>query len=251
MKVLRINGYSDSGKTTVAENLIKELRVRGYTVGSVKEICCKSFSMDTEGTDTFRHAKAGSQIVTARGLFETDMLINERLSISDILSFYSHDFCILEGVEDINAPKIVTARTKADADEKIDDLTIALSGVIANDLKEYKGLPVINCVTGISTLTDIVVSKVPEKMPDFDSNCCGKCGADCRSMLAMILSGEKTRRDCIADNTGLNLRIGGKPVPMVPFVQNILRNAVLGVVKELDGYTDGADVEITSGKTKW
>ena len=31
---------------------------------------------------------------------------------------------------------------------------------------------------------------------------------------------------------------------MVPFVQKILRNAVLGVVGELEGYREGAEVEI-------
>ena len=38
MKVLTVTRLSGSGKTTVIENLIKELKRRGYSIGSVKEI---------------------------------------------------------------------------------------------------------------------------------------------------------------------------------------------------------------------
>ena len=38
MKVFSVIGISKSGKTTTIENIIKELRKRNYSVGSVKEI---------------------------------------------------------------------------------------------------------------------------------------------------------------------------------------------------------------------
>jgi molybdopterin-guanine dinucleotide biosynthesis protein B len=34
---------------------------------------------------------------------------------------------------------------------------------------------------------------------------------------------------------------------MVPFVQNILRNALLGVVKELDGFQEDAKIKVEIG----
>ena len=76
MKVISICGISDSGKTTTAEHIIKELRRRGYSVGSVKEIHYDQFKMDTEGSNTDRHRRAGSQLVTARGKYETDILFS-------------------------------------------------------------------------------------------------------------------------------------------------------------------------------
>jgi len=43
----------------------------------------------------------------------------------------------------------------------------------------------------------------------------------------------------------VTLRIGGKEVELVPFVQNLVRNNVLAVVRELDGYQEDAAIEIT------
>ncbi len=52
MKVLTVTGLSGSGKTTVIENLIKELKRRGYSIGSVKEIHYEAFAIDTPGKNT-------------------------------------------------------------------------------------------------------------------------------------------------------------------------------------------------------
>ena len=64
MKVFSVIGLTKSGKTTTIENIIKELRKRNYTVGSVKEIHFEKFKMDVDGTNTHRHKMAGSQLVT-------------------------------------------------------------------------------------------------------------------------------------------------------------------------------------------
>ena len=61
------------------------------------------------------------------------------------------------------------------------------------------------------------------------------------------MAGEKNRTDCVLNKTNISLEIDGKKIMMVPFVQNILRNAVLGVVKELDGYHEGAQIKISIG----
>lgn len=71
MKVFSVYGITKSGKTTTIENIIRELKRRGYTVGSVKEIHYEKFAIDTEGTNTDRHRRAGAEPVTARGHFET------------------------------------------------------------------------------------------------------------------------------------------------------------------------------------
>jgi hypothetical protein len=40
------------------------------------------------------------------------------------------------------------------------------------------------------------------------------------------------------------LRIDGNELELVPFVQNLIRNAALAVVSELDGYRPGSKIEI-------
>ena len=55
-----IKGFSKTGKTTTVELLIRELRRRGYTVGTIKDIHYEDYRADVPGTDTFAHFQAGA-----------------------------------------------------------------------------------------------------------------------------------------------------------------------------------------------
>jgi formylmethanofuran dehydrogenase subunit E len=60
-KVVLIVGYKKVGKTTLIEKLIPELSNRGYRVGTVKHHHSDlPVSVDTAGTDTWRHRQAGA-----------------------------------------------------------------------------------------------------------------------------------------------------------------------------------------------
>lgn len=244
MRVFSVIGISKSGKTTTIENIIRELRRRGYSVGSVKEIHFEQFKMDPEGTNTYRHKTAGSQLVTARGAYETDILFQRKLSLNEILSFYNHDFVILEGVRDTSAPKIVTAHDIEGISDRLDETTFAISGQISNEIKDFQGLPVINSLTHIKKLVDLIEEKVFEKLPDMDDECCRGCGYTCRQLASLILKGERERRDCLLTDPKITLKIEGKEIPMVPFVQKILKNTIEALVKELHGYKEDGDIEI-------
>lgn len=247
MKVLSVFGITQSGKTTTIENIIRELRKRRYSVGSVKEIHFEQFAMDEEGTNTYRHRMAGSQLVTARGYKETDVLFQRMLSMEEILRFYHHDFVVLEGVTDCNVPKIITAHNTQEVDERIDETVFAISGRIANGLTEYRGIPVINAKEDTGRLVDLIEHKVYERLPDFPPECCSACGYSCRELGIRILRGQAERKDCIISDTNVKLLVDGSEVHMVPFVQKILYNSVRGVVKELEGYKKSASVEIRIG----
>lgn len=247
MRVFSVFGITQSGKTTTIENIIRELRKRRYSVGSVKEIHFEKFAIDKEGTNTYRHRMAGSELVTARGYKETDILFQRMLSMDEILKFYHHDFVVLEGVTDCNVPKIVTAHNIAEVDERLDDTVFAISGRIANGLKEYRGIPVINPIEDTERLVDLVEQKVYERLPDFPPECCRACGYSCRELGIRILKGQSRREDCILSKSNIKLLVDGREIDMVPFVQKILFNAVEGVVKELEGYKKGAKVEIRIG----
>jgi molybdopterin-guanine dinucleotide biosynthesis protein B len=247
MRVFSVFGITQSGKTTTIENIIRELKKRRYSVGSVKEIHFEKFAIDNEGTNTYRHRMAGSELVTARGYKETDILFQSMLSMDEILSFYHHDFVVLEGVTDCNVPKIVTAHNTVEADERIDDTVFAISGRLANELKEYKGIPVISAVDNIERLVDLIEEKVFEKLPEFPPECCSACGYSCRELGARILKGQAKREDCVLSDANIKLLINGREIDMVPFVQKILYNSIEGVVKELEGYKKGASVEIRIG----
>ncbi len=246
MKVIAVNGITKSGKTTVCETIIAGLRKRGYSVGSVKEIHFEQFKIDpVETTNTNRHKNAGSQLVTARGMFETDILYQEMISMEEILKHYDHDYVILEGVTDLNVPKIITAHNVKEVAERIDYKSFLVSGVLANDgIKECEGLEVIHALEDSERLVDKVEEIAISPLPSFDPQCCMKCGYTCPELLEKIIKGEAKEEDCILNSQEITLTINDHPIPMVPFVQTMLKNSVLGVAKELEGYKNDGIVQV-------
>jgi len=244
MKIFTVVGVTKSGKTSTIEEIIRKLKNRRYSVGSVKEIHFEKFTLETEGTNTYRHKVAGSELVTARGFKETDVLFPERIKLDEILKFYHHDFVVLEGVMGANVPKIITAAQESEIEERLDDTVFAISGKISNTIDVYKGIPVINTLKEPDKLIELIEEKVYEKLPDFPWKCCHACGYGCRELGKKILRGEAKREDCVLSQNKIKLTLNDQDIPMVPFVQNILLNAVKGVIKELEGYHPGIKVKI-------
>ncbi len=56
-------GWHDSGKTTLATQVVSQLKERGYRVGVVKSSCETGIVFDSPGTDTNRHRHAGADAV--------------------------------------------------------------------------------------------------------------------------------------------------------------------------------------------
>lgn len=202
MRVFSVTGLSDSGKTSTIESLLPEMRRRGYSVASVKDIHNDVFAIDRVGSNTYRHGKAGAQIVVARGLKETDVLIPSRLSAESILAYLEDfDFVVWEGASSSCMPKIFCAVEKTDL-ERIagDQLIFAISGCISNKSngETYMGMPIINGLSDINLLVDLVVEKVPEALPFQEEK--DECGqypeCTCRKLLADILLGHKKRNSC-------------------------------------------------------
>lgn len=247
IKIFSVFGISGSGKTTTIENIIKELKKRRYSIGSIKEIHFEDFAIDTEGSNTDRHRKAGSELITARGYYETDLLYPEKLPLAEILKNYHQDYVILEGIADGNFPKIIAAHDVEEIEERLDKSVIAVSGKIANEINKYKGLPVINSINKADKLVDLIEEKVYEKLPDFPPECCSACGYTCSQLGIRILEGRSKREDCVISDNNVKLNIDGQKIDMVPFVQKLLRNAVTGVVRELEGYKPGSKIEIKLG----
>lgn len=243
MKVFTVIGYTGSGKTTTIENLIKEFVKRGYSVGTVKEIHFEAFKMDAEGKNTYRHRQAGAETVTALGYHETDVLYKGAMNIYDVLKHYNQDIVILEGTRNAVVPEIVVCGE--DKIPELTPLTIAVSGKYSNTHSgDYEGMPIINAVTEVERLADLILEKTPPLMYDMDPKCCSLCGTDCRGLLSDILKGKRSYSECVLNNRDITLSIDGSDVPMVPFVQNLLKNVTLGVVSELKGYSKNSEIII-------
>ena len=125
MKIIMFKGYSKTGKTSTVAALVSELRRRGYTVGTVKDIHFESYEADDPNTDTYKHRKAGARRVTALGPNDTSIIVDRHMKIEEILKYYKEDFVILEGDSGLKCPNIISGRTTDDLDKRMDENTIA------------------------------------------------------------------------------------------------------------------------------
>src|SRR5690554_7217170 len=66
MNVIGIVGWKNSGKTTLASAVIRELSGRGLAVSSIKH-AHHLVDVDQPGTDSYKHREAGAQEVILAG----------------------------------------------------------------------------------------------------------------------------------------------------------------------------------------
>jgi molybdopterin-guanine dinucleotide biosynthesis protein B len=107
--VIGFYGKSNSGKTTLIVEIIKRLTNEDIKVATIK-ITDKKIGIDTDGKDTWKYSKAGSELVVFSSSNETDFLLNENMGVNEILNHIEvlgeYDIVIVEGARDKNIPKI-------------------------------------------------------------------------------------------------------------------------------------------------
>lgn len=212
MRIVTIVGIKGSGKTTVTEALTAELTRRGRRVGTVKSVFCPAFHMDKPGSNTDRHLQAGAAVVTARADTETDVIYASALKPSELLRHYTAcDWVLCEGDYELPVPRVVTAHAEKDACERLNPLTLAVSGRIANtDTAEAGGLPVLHPGRDIARLADLLEARVPE-VTDLDGLDASLHGED------IALSQAFCGRGCGGHShpqRGVRLTVDGMPVPL-------------------------------------
>ena len=143
MKIIGVYGFKKSGKTTVVTSIIKALVQKGYSVSSAKSIHIEDFTLETEGTDTFKHHASGAKTV---GLVypKGKAMLYYDLKTEDFLNNFESDYLILEGFRDYTCPKILCARDEVDILNDLREEVFCISGLISNNISDYKGIPVIS-----------------------------------------------------------------------------------------------------------
>ncbi|MBI5956955.1 MAG: molybdopterin-guanine dinucleotide biosynthesis protein B [Chloroflexi bacterium] len=110
--IISVVGKSDSGKTTLLEKLIPELKRRGYRVATVKHDI-HGFEIDREGKDTWRHARAGADAVVISSGQKLAVIKRTRreLSLDEIAELLPDvDIILTEGYKRGPKPKIEVSR---------------------------------------------------------------------------------------------------------------------------------------------
>jgi molybdopterin-guanine dinucleotide biosynthesis protein len=139
--VVSVLGLKDSGKTTVCEALIGELRSRGHRVAAVKSSHLDALDRGRPGSDSQRLARAGADYVAARALGETLEWHARRLSPEELTGRIPAgiDVLLSEGGEpefDAGAAVVCLAEASAYAETVAvrrvpEDRLVALSGRFA------------------------------------------------------------------------------------------------------------------------
>ena len=215
--IVAIVGSSNSGKTTALEAIIKGLTKKGYKVASAKRIPEPEFTIDTEGKDTWRHAKAGAstilsvapnELTTIKKVdtkkYTLEQLISEIPDQTDIIIF--EGFKSLVG-EDMTIPKIVATKTDNEilaALERYKNI-IAFIGHIP-DQKVETDIPFVDAINETEKLVELVNKKV-----------------------AVLVERKQKREEKI------RIQIDDQILPLGDFVQDIIRNSVLAMVSSLKG----------------
>ena len=111
--IVSVVGESQSGKTTLIEKLIAELKSRGYRVATIKHSVHR-LSFDKPSKDSWRHIQAGSDATAIASPHQIVLIktVSEEPDLSQMARLLGADYDIIlaEGFKQSNAPKLEVHR---------------------------------------------------------------------------------------------------------------------------------------------
>jgi molybdopterin-guanine dinucleotide biosynthesis protein B len=188
------------------------------------------FTIDTPGCDTYMFSKAGARSIGVISEKETSIIYKTKKSLIDMMPYFHADYLVLEGFRQALVPKVVTAKNKEELEQDFRPEVFAVSGLVANEIQEYKGKKAVP-IGKIEKLVDLIEEKTFEKIPEL--NCRG-CGMTCEEMLYSIVDGQSTIDSCLTYKQDVHIMIGEREIKMNKFVQSIVRNTILGLITALN-----------------
>lgn len=138
--IISVVGRSNSGKTTYLEKLVAECKRRGYSVAVIKHHHL-DIDFDKPGKDTWRHAKAGADVVCLVSPNKMAMIKNYEveLSLDQVASYIDGvDIIFTEGYKNETKCKIEVYRQAAGHDPL--GVKPELLAVVS-DIMVYKEIP--------------------------------------------------------------------------------------------------------------
>ena len=207
--VICIVGRPKSGKTTIIEKLIPELKNRGYRVATIKHTT-HDFEMDTAGKDSWKHAQAGSEcaVLSSGSKVALTRNVDHDLSPAELTRLISGDFDIIlaEGFKRSGELKIEILRNEGELLCPPEELL----AVVANKPLQFKPPRYSSDdISGLATLIEEKLLKRKEKITIF------------------------------AD---------GKPVPLKPFIVNLYYKVISDLVLPLKGIGKPKRIDISIKK---
>jgi len=136
--IVSIIGKTKSGKTSLIEKLVQELKSRGYQVATIKHIP-QGVNFDEPGKDSWRHIQAGSEATAVSSPDKIVVIkpVAQDASLDEIARLLGEDYDIIltEGFKQGNAPKIEVHRK--DVGPLLKDIK-KLIGIVTDEPLETK-----------------------------------------------------------------------------------------------------------------
>jgi molybdopterin-guanine dinucleotide biosynthesis protein B len=242
-KAVSVVGFKDSGKTRVVEALVGELVGRGFSVGTLKHTA-ESVLLDTPGKDTWRHREAGSgatAILHGRG---SALFLDRAMTVREAVVMLGEiDFVVTEGFKSLESmAKLIVPRVEGEVGELSNGLEIGLVDVDGRGVQGGCAVPVIP-LEDAAALADVVEERAFPVLPGLD---CRGCGFDsCLEFGKALLAGDAVLGACVGFGSGFSLRVEGKEVVLGPFVQDVTRSVVLGLLSSFKGVGQPGRVELS------
>jgi len=208
--IISIVGKSDSGKTTLIEKLLPELKRRGYRVATVKHDI-HSFEVDREGKDSWRHKQAGAHTVVISSPQRVALIrdVEKDLTLEELREklIQDVDLILSEGYKKDVQPKIEVFR-KEKHKELLCTKEDHLVAIVSNQKFDI-GVPCFR-LEDIKGLADFIEKQFLQSKKEGD----------------------------------VSLRVEGKTIPLSPFVKSFLTNTIKGMLSSLKGCDTAKHVEI-------
>jgi molybdopterin-guanine dinucleotide biosynthesis adapter protein len=203
--VICVVGHSNSGKTTLVEMLLTELKSRGYRVATAKH--AQEIELDHPGTDSWRHLASGSAAMVLATHDRTALLkpVTAAPSLDEVVRLLGEDYdlIIAEGFKTESAPKIEVQRNP--------------TGPLLNDLK---GL--------FAVVSD---EDVPTKARKFG-------WLDTKTLCDLIEEGFIKPAP-----EHLSVYVNGLPVTLSSYPKEFIRNLMLAMTASLKGAGEPKTIE--------
>ncbi len=211
--IVCIVGKSDSGKTTLIEHLLAEFKQKGYRVATIKH-APRNFELDKEGKDSWRYAKAGSDVLILSSPQRVALLksVDKEPTIGELSQLVGIDFDLIlaEGFKQSRGLKIEVHRKE-------------LGELLCNPQEL------------VALVTDEPLELELDR-PQFSPD-------DASGLAEFIETKFLSKRQRGGEEVALF--INGEPIPIKDFVQEIIGNVVYGMVSALKGVAEAKSIDIS------
>lgn len=228
-----VSKASGAGKTRVASRVVSLLRMKGYVVGVVKH--CTEITLEEK--DSKKYIESGAVVVVASS---PGLLVVYSTSHPDTLESTLYHvqapIVVVEGYKHSSIGDVVVVSEKP---EEAVELAKSLSNVIAIvTRKSNTQLPQTNTPVfdfeEVELLANLVESRALEYLtseaPGLNCQMCGY--ASCKELARAYMKGAS---QWCPVKSGIRVLVDGYEVQLNPFVKNMIRSTVLGLISPLKG----------------